>query len=100
MPSDDIAARVDRLELGFDERGYDAFGISKWHLTVGFRALSFLYRNYFTVKCHGLTNVPQRGRVVMVGNHSGGVALDAAMTIASCLLELEPPRLAQGMAEK
>jgi 1-acyl-sn-glycerol-3-phosphate acyltransferase len=37
---------------------------------------------------------------MLVGNHSGGVALDAAMVIASCFLELEPPRLAQGMAEK
>jgi 1-acyl-sn-glycerol-3-phosphate acyltransferase len=35
-----------------------------------------------------------------VGNHSGGVAIDAAMVLASCFLEMDPPRLAQGMAEK
>jgi 1-acyl-sn-glycerol-3-phosphate acyltransferase len=37
---------------------------------------------------------------MIVGNHSGGVALDGAMILASLLLELEPPRLAHGMAEK
>ena len=37
---------------------------------------------------------------MLVGNHSGGVAIDAAMVVMSCLLEMDPPRLAQGMAEK
>jgi 1-acyl-sn-glycerol-3-phosphate acyltransferase len=36
----------------------------------------------------------------LVGNHSGGWALDGIMVIASAFFELEPPRLAQGMAEK
>jgi 1-acyl-sn-glycerol-3-phosphate acyltransferase len=100
VPPDDIAARVDRLELGFDARGLDRYGISKWHLTFAFKALALLYRQYFHVSCTGLANIPPRGRAMLVGNHSGGVALDAAMVIASSFLELEPPRLAQGMAEK
>jgi 1-acyl-sn-glycerol-3-phosphate acyltransferase len=37
---------------------------------------------------------------MLVGNHSGGWAIDALMIIASAFFELEPPRLAQGMAEK
>ncbi len=37
---------------------------------------------------------------MIVGNHSGGVAIDAAMVVASCFFELDPPRLAQGMADK
>src|SRR5207237_4719576 len=99
-PEEYIAARVARLELGFDARGYDAFGISKWHLGVAFRALGLLYRRYFNITGQGVANIPPRGRAMLVGNHSGGVALDAAMTIASCFFELDPPRLAQGMAEK
>src|SRR5438132_14402842 len=90
--ADDIVARVDRLELPFDARGVDDYGVSKWHLTVLFRALSFLYRNYFNVRCSGIDHVPPRGRAMLVGNHSGGIALDAAMVIASCFLEMDPPR--------
>ena len=98
--ADEISARVDRLELPFDARGVDEYGVSKWHLGVAFRAFAFLYRNYFRVRAEGLQHIPPRGRAMLVGNHSGGIALDAAMVIASCFLELEPPRLAQGMTEK
>ena len=100
MPADEISARLDRLELPFDARGVDAWGVSKWHLGVAFRAAQFLYRSYFQVTSQGLEHVPPRGRAMLVGNHSGGVALDAAMVIAACFFELDPPRLAQGMAEK
>ena len=99
MP-DEISARVDRLELPFDARGVDEYGVSKWHLAVAFRVLALLYRRYFRVRAEGLEHIPRRGRAMLVGNHSGGIALDAAMVIATCFLELDPPRLAQGMAEK
>jgi len=98
--ADEISTRVDRLELPFDARGVDEYGVSKWHLAVAFRVLTLLYRKYFHVRADGLQHVPPRGRAMLVGNHSGGIALDAAMVIASCFLELDPPRLAQGMAEK
>jgi 1-acyl-sn-glycerol-3-phosphate acyltransferase len=98
--ADDVAARVDRLELPFDARGVDNYGVSKWHLTQAFRATQLLYRNYFQVRCSGLEHVPPRGRAMLVGNHSGGVALDGLMVIASCFFDLEPPRLAHGMAER
>ena len=91
---------MDRLELPFDSAGVDPFGISKWHLRMSNRVIQYLYRNYFQVKCHGIENVPPRGRAMLVGNHSGGVALDGAMVIASMFFEMDPPRLAQGMAEK
>jgi len=95
-----IRARVDRIQLPFNGYGVDPYGISKSHLAAGFAALSFLYRSYFSVGCHGIEHVPARGRAMLVGNHSGGVALDGAMVLASCFLEKDPPRLAQGMAEK
>ena len=37
---------------------------------------------------------------MLVGNHSGGVAIDAAMVLCSCFFEMNPPRLGQGMADK
>ena len=95
-----IAERVNRLELPFNEFGVDPYGISKKHLAMAASLLAFLYRHYFRVKCFGIEHVPPRGRAMLVGNHSGGFALDGAMVLASMFLEMEPPRLAQGMAEK
>jgi 1-acyl-sn-glycerol-3-phosphate acyltransferase len=92
--------RADRLELPFNEFGVDPYGISKKHIALGASVLGALYRNYFRVKCYGIEHVPPRGRTMLVGNHSGGYAIDGAMVITSMFLEMEPPRLAQGMAEK
>jgi 1-acyl-sn-glycerol-3-phosphate acyltransferase len=95
-----IEQRIDRLELPFNARGLDPYGTSKWHLAVWYKALGFLYKTYLSVQAHGVSNVPVRGRAMLVGNHSGGVALDGMMVVAACFFELEPPRLAHGMAEK
>jgi 1-acyl-sn-glycerol-3-phosphate acyltransferase len=97
---EEIAQRIERLELPFNEAGFDPYGVSKRHLSSGLKFLGFLYRHYFHVACRGIEHVPPRGRVMLVGNHSGGYAIDAGMVIAACFFELEPPRLAQGMADR
>jgi 1-acyl-sn-glycerol-3-phosphate acyltransferase len=101
MARDDrIRDLVDRLELPFNALGIDPYGISKKHLVIFLGALSFLYRTYFRVKCHGIEHVPKQGRAMIIGNHSGGVAFDGAMVLTSMFLEMEPPRLASAMVEK
>jgi 1-acyl-sn-glycerol-3-phosphate acyltransferase len=96
----EVRNRIDRLALPFDALGLDPFGTSRQHLRIGLTALATLYRHYFSVTTRGMGHVPAQGRAMLVGNHSGGVAIDGAMVIASCLLEMEPPRLAQGMVER
>lgn len=91
---------VDGLELPFNALGFDPFGASKRHLATMARFLAFFYRAYFRVRAVGLHHVPARTRAMLVGNHSGGYAIDGAMVIASMLFDARPPRLAQGMAEK
>ena len=101
LPVDsEVRARLDQLEIPFNSYGVDLYGISKAYLGPSFTALRFFFKHYFSVESHGIENVPRRGRVMLVGNHSGGVALDGAMVVASQFLEMNPPRLAQGMAEK
>lgn len=97
---DDISARVARLELPWNEFGTDPYGISQRHLVRAFTILKPFYEHYFKVRTSGLSNIPARGRAMLVGNHSGGIAIDGAITIAACFFDLEPPRLVQGMADK
>jgi 1-acyl-sn-glycerol-3-phosphate acyltransferase len=98
--AEEVAERLQRLDIPFNRFGVDPFGISRKHLRVAFTFLGIFYRHYFRVRIHDLENVPARGRAMLVGNHSGGVALDAAMVMASLLLDMEPPRLAHSMVEK
>jgi 1-acyl-sn-glycerol-3-phosphate acyltransferase len=97
---EETRSRVDRLELPWNSFGIDPYGIDKSDLGWFFRAATFFYRDYFRVRTVGIEHVPSRGRAMLVGNHSGGVALDALIVVAAVFLEMEPPRLAQGMAEK
>jgi len=98
--SSKVRERLDRLELPFNESGLDPYGISKEHLGFMFSAFGLFYEQYFRCKAYGVENIPKRGRAMLVGNHSGGVAIDGMMVIASSFFELDPPRLAQGMVEK
>jgi 1-acyl-sn-glycerol-3-phosphate acyltransferase len=97
---EEIAERVARLEIAFNAHGFDRFGVSRESVAFGMRWMGWLYRHYFSVRCHGIEHIPSRGRAILVGNHSGGYAIDAGMVIAACFFELEPPRLAHGMADR
>ena len=96
----EVRERVERLELPWNDYGIDPYGISKEYLAVNHTALKFFYRHYFSVESFGLEHVPKRGRVMLVGNHSGGFALDGIMVIGSMFFDMDQPRVAQGMAEK
>src|SRR5262245_21393534 len=100
LVADDIRARVKRLELPWSRHGIDPYGASQEELARMFSVLDLLYHRYFRVRAAGLEHVPGRGRAMLIGNHSGGWAVDALMVLASIFFELEPPRLAQGMVEK
>ena len=97
---DEVRARVELLELDWNRFGVDSFGVGKRELGFFYTLLGHLYRRYFDVAVHGIDNIPPRGRAMLVGNHSGGLALDGAMVFTSVFLEMQPPRLAHAMAEK
>jgi 1-acyl-sn-glycerol-3-phosphate acyltransferase len=96
----DVTERLERLELPFNDYGLDPYGISRERLGAMFTILGTLYHHYFRCKVFGAENIPKNTRAMLVGNHSGGYAIDGMMVIASCFFALEPPRLAQGMVEK
>lgn len=39
----------------------------------------FLYHSYFRVETDGIKNIPEKGRALIVANHSGGVPFDGVM---------------------
>ena len=95
-----VAERFERLNIPFSRYGVDPYGIDKSELAKFLTVLGWAYDHYFRVTTRGIEHIPPSGRAMLVGNHSGGWALDAAMVVAAAFFALEPPRLAQGMAEK
>jgi hypothetical protein len=100
LSSQEVESRVNRLDIPFGSLGYDPFGISQQHLKLFYSLLEPLYRHYFKVEVQGVEHIPTEGRAMLIGNHSGGVPVDAAMIFASIFFELDPPRHAHGMVEK
>ncbi len=96
----EVKSRLRDLEIPFNKSGIDPYGISKKHLFYFMSMLGWFYKRYFRARVYGLSNVPTRGRAMLVGNHTGGYAIDGGMVIAACFFEMDPPRLAQGMADK
>jgi 1-acyl-sn-glycerol-3-phosphate acyltransferase len=99
LTDDEVAERVRRLDVPFNDYGLDKYGISREHIAALVSALKWVYRHYFRVQCHGAERIPDGG-VMLVGNHSGGLPFDAGMVVASLVLDREPPRLAHGMVDK
>jgi len=94
----EIDERMARIPTRLNSYGYDAWG---FHTETTKRAMLFtalLYRYWFRVSVHGIDRIPP-GRCLVIGNHAGQIALDAAMIGAATFLEAEPPRISRGMGE-
>jgi 1-acyl-sn-glycerol-3-phosphate acyltransferase len=80
----------DELELPTDGFGFDP----EFTERVTKVALWF-YRKYWRVEVDGVTNVPGRGRALLVANHAGIVPYDGAMIRTAIVAEHPQPRHAR-----
>jgi 1-acyl-sn-glycerol-3-phosphate acyltransferase len=99
---DELAHEIDERMLRIPTRlnayGYDAWGFHPSSARLAFLITSLIYRYWFRVETHGIERVPA-GRVLLISNHAGQIALDAAMIGTATFLEGEPPRIVRGMGE-
>lgn len=94
----EIDERMHRIPTRLNAYGYDPWG---FHPRTAARAMlitALLYRYWFRAETRGVDNLPP-GRAILIANHAGQIALDAAMIITACFLEAEPPRVVRGMGE-
>ena len=93
-----IDAKIGEAPLATNDFGFDPWGFEKETARRCFFLSALLYRYYFRVQTRGIENLPA-GRVLLIGNHAGQIALDAAMIATACPMEAHPPRVARGMGE-
>ena len=94
----ELDGRVARIPAQLNSYGYDPWGYNPEVFKTFLLPAAFLYRYYFRCITTGIENVPE-GRVLLIGNHGGQIALDGLMVTAAMVLEAEPPRLTRGMGE-
>ena len=79
---------------------YDRLGLSARATRRTFALFRLLYRHYFRVESSGHEHLPQKGGMILAGNHGGLLPFDAAMVIVDVLLRAEPPRLVRSIVER
>lgn len=95
-----VIERIEGIDIPFNVDGYDRYGVSRDHLIAFVTALRPVYEHYLRMTVFGRDQVPDEGGALLIGNHSGGIAFDAAMVLCALVLEGDSPRLAHGMVEQ
>ena len=80
--------------------GYDAWGYSRDGAAVGLGVFKKLYDHYFRVEAQGLENIPTRGRVLIIANHSGQLPMDGALIAIAVATNPNGPRAPRIMIER
>jgi 1-acyl-sn-glycerol-3-phosphate acyltransferase len=73
----------------------DGFGFDSEFTDRVTKVALWFYRNYWRVETEGVTNVPARGRALLVANHAGIIPYDGAMIRTAILAEHPHPRHAR-----
>ena len=94
----EVLARFERADLDLNSFGYDPWGFHPGQASRTLAPLLLLYRHYFRVRTRNIENLPD-ARVLLIANHAGQIALDAAMIAIATLFEADPPRMLRGMGE-
>lgn len=91
--------RIRTMDAGQNEFGYDPFGFEPEFLKYISPFAQFFYNRYFRAEAHDIHNVPGSGRVMLVANHSGQIAIDGFIVGCAMLFEHDPPRIVRSMVE-
>lgn len=95
---EEVREKIAQSPMELNSYGYDPWG---FNTDVARRALlvtALMYRYYFRAQTYGIENMP-KGRVLVIANHAGQIAIDATMIGTAAVLEAKPPRILRGMGE-
>src|SRR3546814_10120016 len=80
--------------------GYDAWGYNENAAKLGLGVVKLLYDHYFRVVARGVENIPARGPVLLIANHSGQLPLDGVLIGGAIAMNPDGPRAPRAMIER
>lgn len=92
----EVKELIEQIKIPAD----DPFGIRKDTLKAASFFINFFYKYWHRVEVFGIENVPSTGPAIIVPNHGGVIALDAAFIATSMIIEHKPPRLVRSLVER
>jgi len=94
----ELRERIRRSPIELNSYGYDPWGFNADVARRTLLLFALLYRYYFRVQTTGLERLPA-GRMLVIPNHAGQIAIDAGMIGVATVLDADPPRPLRGMGE-
>jgi 1-acyl-sn-glycerol-3-phosphate acyltransferase len=96
----DIDEVMSKIPKPVGSYGYDPWGYNEDVAKVGVACVRWLYEKYFRVTAHGLENIPAKGRLLVVPNHSGQLPMDGVLIGYALATNPHGPRAARAMIER
>ena len=100
MDTMDARELLERFPNKVGSYGYDAWGFNKKGIKPFLNVGKFFYDKYFKVQTLGTENIPKDGRVLIIGNHSGQLPIDAILLGYAMFTNDHAPRAPKGMYER
>lgn len=96
----EIEDQIARMPKPVGSFGYDAWGYNENAAKLGLGVVKLLYDHYFRVIAHGIENIPARGPVLLIANHSGQLPLDGVLIGGAMAMKTDGPRAPRAMIER
>ncbi len=91
---------IDRIPKPVGSFDYDPWGYNTDAVKIAASVLRPLYEDYFRVEAHGLEQVPARGRLLVIANHSGQLPFDGSLVAYAMTTNPHHPRAVRVMVER
>ncbi len=95
----DVWENIRQMDAGQNEYGFDPFGFEPQFLKYIVPVAEWLYRGYFRTEVHGIDQIPERGPVLLIANHTGQIPIDGFLIGCALLFEKHPARMVRSMVE-
>jgi len=100
LVSKELDEKLDKIEKPVGSLGYDPWGFNKDTSKIVFSMFGSIYNKYFRVQANGVDNVPAKGPVLLIGNHSGQLPIDGMLVAYAVANRDKAPRYPRAMIER
>lgn len=96
----ELDEHLEKIEKPVGSLGFDPWGFNKDTSKIVFSLFSSIYHRYFRVTANGVDNVPAKGPVLIIANHSGQLPIDGTLIAYAISSREKLPRYPRAMIER
>jgi 1-acyl-sn-glycerol-3-phosphate acyltransferase len=100
ISTEQVSKMLDHFPKNVGPYGYDPWGFNIKSIEPFTAIGKFLVEDFFRVEAYGLKNIPPKGRLLIIPNHTGQLPIDAMILGYVLVTNPHAPRAAKGMMER